>query len=100
MCEFHDSNGNGLGDMWWTDTYIYFSIIARLYLLQKCNDFEVRMCVIIYPVYPLCVFLRNEPIFVSTALIDIAQPVAKLLYLFGILGENEYFANVVDQQIA
>ena len=27
MCEFHDSNGNGLGDMWWTDTCIYFSII-------------------------------------------------------------------------
>ena len=27
MCEFHDSNCNGLGDMWWTDTCIYFSII-------------------------------------------------------------------------
>ena len=19
MCEFHDANGNGLGDIWWTD---------------------------------------------------------------------------------
>ena len=27
MCEFHDSNGNGLGDIWWTDKLIYFSII-------------------------------------------------------------------------
>ena len=27
MREFHDSNGNGLGDIWWTDKYIYFSII-------------------------------------------------------------------------
>ena len=27
MCEFHDSNCNGLGDMWWTDKCIYFSNI-------------------------------------------------------------------------
>ena len=27
MCEFHDSNGNGLGDIWWTDKSSYFSII-------------------------------------------------------------------------
>ena len=27
MCEFHDSNGNGLGDIWWTDKFIYFSSI-------------------------------------------------------------------------
>ena len=27
MCEFHDSNGNGLGDFWWTDKSIYFSNI-------------------------------------------------------------------------
>ena len=26
MCEFHDSNGNGLGDIWWTNKLIYFSI--------------------------------------------------------------------------
>ena len=26
MCEFHGSNGNGLGDIWWTDKLIYFSI--------------------------------------------------------------------------
>ena len=30
MCEFHDSNGNGLGDMWWTDKGIYFSIIDEV----------------------------------------------------------------------
>ena len=27
MCEFHGSNGNGLGDIWWTDKSFYFSII-------------------------------------------------------------------------
>ena len=27
MCEFHDSNSNGLGYMWWTDKCIYFSSI-------------------------------------------------------------------------
>ena len=27
MCEFHDSNGNGFGDIWGTDKPIYFSII-------------------------------------------------------------------------
>ena len=25
--EFHDSKGNGFGDIWWTDKLIYFSII-------------------------------------------------------------------------
>ena len=25
--EFHDSNGNGFGDIWWTDKLIYFSSI-------------------------------------------------------------------------
>ena len=25
MCEFPDSNGNGFGDIWWTDKLIYFS---------------------------------------------------------------------------
>ena len=27
MCEFRGSNGNGLGDIWWTDKFFYFSII-------------------------------------------------------------------------
>ena len=27
MCEFHDCNGNGLGDIWWTDKLIYFSSV-------------------------------------------------------------------------
>ena len=27
VCEFHGSNGNGFGDIWWTDNPIYFSSI-------------------------------------------------------------------------
>ena len=27
MCEFHGSNCNDLGDIWWTDKCIYFSSI-------------------------------------------------------------------------
>ena len=27
MCEFHNSNSNGLGDIWWTDKFSYFSSI-------------------------------------------------------------------------
>ena len=27
MCDFHDSNGNGFGDIWWTDKLFYFSSI-------------------------------------------------------------------------
>ena len=27
MCEFHGSNGNGFGDIWWTANPIYFSSI-------------------------------------------------------------------------
>ena len=29
MCEFHDSNGTGFGDIWWTDKLIYFSSISN-----------------------------------------------------------------------
>ena len=27
VCEFHGSNSNGFGDIWWTDKPIYFSSI-------------------------------------------------------------------------
>ena len=27
MCEFHGYNGNGFGDIWWTDNPIYLSSI-------------------------------------------------------------------------
>ena len=27
MCEFRGSNGNGFGDIWWTDNLFYFSSI-------------------------------------------------------------------------
>ena len=30
MCEFHDANCNGLGDIWWTDKCMYFSSIDCL----------------------------------------------------------------------
>ena len=29
MCEFHECNCNGFGDIWWTDKCIYFSSIDR-----------------------------------------------------------------------
>ena len=39
MCEFHGSNSNGFGDIWWTDNPIYFSSIdisfaSRLFRVQ------------------------------------------------------------------
>ena len=37
MCEFHNSNSNGLGDIWWTDKCSYFSSIddcGRILLLK------------------------------------------------------------------
>ena len=33
MCEFHGSNGNGFGDIWWTDNPIYFSSIDSRYIV-------------------------------------------------------------------
>ena len=30
VCEFHGSNGNGFGDIWWTDNPIYFSSIDNV----------------------------------------------------------------------
>ena len=41
MCEFHGSNGNGFGDIWWTDNPIYFSSIddaSLLLVMQAMND--------------------------------------------------------------
>ena len=29
MCEFHDCNCNGLGDIWWADKCMYFRSIDR-----------------------------------------------------------------------
>ena len=37
MCEFHDSNCNGFGDMWWTDKCIYFSSSIDCYKERKAE---------------------------------------------------------------
>ena len=34
-CKFHDSNGNGFGDIWWTDRLIF---IAKLPLTHFCSQ--------------------------------------------------------------
>ena len=41
MCEFHDSNGNGLGDIWWTDKFIYFSIIDMRKRRESADNGQV-----------------------------------------------------------
>ena len=41
MYEFHDSNGNGFGDIWWTDNPIYFSSIDGGVKILKNDVFEV-----------------------------------------------------------
>ena len=46
MCEFHCSNGNGLGDIWWTEKFIYFSIIDVLYLTLSLHF--LRLILIFY----------------------------------------------------
>ena len=47
MCEFHGSNNNGLGDIWWTDKFIYFSIIdfSRVHVFYKNAIGLFIMCV-------------------------------------------------------
>ena len=44
MCEFHDSNDNGFGDIWRTDKLIYFSNIDihLYYYEQRNNKFEEK----------------------------------------------------------
>ena len=37
MCEFHDSNGNGLGDIWWTDKSSYY----------RSHDISIHMLYIV-----------------------------------------------------
>ena len=40
MCEFHDCNCNGLGDIWWTDKCMYFSSIdCGLFILLMVTCF-------------------------------------------------------------
>ena len=35
MSEFHGSNGNGFGDIWWTDNPIYFSSMNVSIMMSK-----------------------------------------------------------------
>ena len=45
MCEFHDSNGNGFGDIGWTDKLIYFIIIdVKPGNCRMEGDYDYRMC--------------------------------------------------------
>ena len=39
VCKFHGSNGNGFGDIWWTDNPMYFISIDKL---RKCVDARKR----------------------------------------------------------
>ena len=53
MCEFHVSNGNGLGDIWWTYKFIYFSIIDCKSLLKQafqifCFQSKIRYSLLIH----------------------------------------------------
>ena len=40
MCEFHGSNSNGFGDIWWTDNPIYFSSID---IIHSDNEFHISI---------------------------------------------------------
>ena len=43
MCEFHNSNGNGFGDMWWTGKCTYFSSIDNTqYAFNVRTKFNVN----------------------------------------------------------
>ena len=48
MCEFHGSNGNGFGDIWWTDNPIYFSSIdvsfdRKLHVNEQSTGLDIRL---------------------------------------------------------
>ena len=45
MCEFHDCNCNGLGDIWWTDKCMYFSSID---VGQRYSKFGQRNNVLVF----------------------------------------------------
>ena len=60
MCEFHDSNGNGFGDISWTDKLFYFSSIddpylsvARHIILTYLNRINVY-----YVIGPPCLLIQ------------------------------------------
>ena len=64
MCEFHDCNCNGLGDIWWTDKCMYFSSI------DTSLGFSVKQ-VYIFPmpmVYPRNDIGQNKSIHKMTGL--------------------------------
>ena len=46
MCEFYGSNGNGFGDIWWTDNPIYFS--SRLYIIIYAGVVSAFVCVYVH----------------------------------------------------
>ena len=59
MCEFHDANCNGLGDMWWTDKCMYFSSID-LYIgsLVSFYDYLFIHC-IGTRTYIICIYIAQ-----------------------------------------
>ena len=47
MCEFHGSNGNGFGDIWWTHNLLYFSSIddaTYIVFLSLSSHTSHRQC--------------------------------------------------------
>ena len=47
MCEFHDCNCNGLGDIWWTDKCMYFSSIDSIQSLTTPYRGRVNSIIIL-----------------------------------------------------
>ena len=43
MCEFHDSNCNGFGDIWWTDKLMNFSSKVVAVKRNETNNFIIKM---------------------------------------------------------
>ena len=53
MCEFHDCNCNGLGDIWWTDKCMYFSSIDGLDLLARLLKYSANSAIFSSGVFTL-----------------------------------------------
>ena len=43
MCKLYGSNGNGFGDIWWTDNPTYFSSIDRSQYVSRNDKMSERM---------------------------------------------------------
>ena len=82
MCEFYGSNGNGFGDIWWTDNPIYFSSIdIGLYHINSVSPILHVYCFAQFMYIIICNRTRNHKYYTSFCLFSTFNIIITMLQM-------------------